>query len=207
MLCSFLVFFFFTFEFFPKPSQFVDPSQHFWVCNFITVGGLKWRDTITVFKTDSSQKYRLHCGGLLHSLPTLYFRSSSNFSSNLWIFFFSTWILLVSWAEVSSSRSSSQEPREELRLRLDRKKKEPGQHRHLLYSRITHEMMNLRDKRVRVGRGRRYFRVVQVLLAMPVGVEARGHHRVTVLLQQLADQTTPSVRGQSGFLAVHALPL
>lgn len=51
---------------------------------------------------------------------TLYFRSSSNLSSNLWIFFFSMWILFVSWADVSSSFSSSQEPRDELRLRLER---------------------------------------------------------------------------------------
>lgn len=52
-------------------------------------------------------------------LLTRYLRSSSNLSSNLWIFFFSTWILLVSCAVVSSSFSSSQEPREELRLRLE----------------------------------------------------------------------------------------
>lgn len=57
---------------------------------------------------------------LVATAPTLYFRSSSNFSSNLWIFFFSTWILFVSWADVNSSLSSSQEPRDELRLRLER---------------------------------------------------------------------------------------
>lgn len=51
-------------------------------------------------------------------VPTLYLCSSSNFSSKRWIFFLSAWILLVSWAVVSSSFSSSQEPRDELRLRL-----------------------------------------------------------------------------------------
>lgn len=53
-------------------------------------------------------------------VPTLYFLSSSNFSSNLWIFFRSAWILFESWADVNSSFSSSQEPREELRLRLEK---------------------------------------------------------------------------------------
>lgn len=57
---------------------------------------------------------------LLPTILTRYLRSSSNLSSNLWIFFFSTWILLVSCADVSSSFSSSQEPREELRLRLQK---------------------------------------------------------------------------------------
>lgn len=46
---------------------------------------------------------------------TLYFLSSSNLSSNFRIFFLRLWILRVSCAGVRSSRSSSQDPREELR--------------------------------------------------------------------------------------------
>lgn len=57
---------------------------------------------------------------LITAPPTLYLCCSSYFSSNLWIFFFSTWIRFVSCAVVSSSFSSSQEPRDELRLRLGR---------------------------------------------------------------------------------------
>lgn len=66
----------------------------------------------------------------------------------------------------------------------------------------------LPDKRVRVRRRGRHFRIVQVLLALSVGVEAGGQHRVAVLLQQLADQAPPTgVGGQPGLLPVHALPL
>lgn len=65
----------------------------------------------------------------------------------------------------------------------------------------------LPDKWVCVRWRGRHFSVVQVLLALSVGVETRGQHWVAVFLQQLADQSSPGVGGQSGFLTVHALPL
>lgn len=143
---------------------------------------------------------------VIAAVPTLYFRSSSNLSSNLWIFFFSTWILFVSWADVNSSFSSSQEPRDELRLRLQRCV--------MLLTSLTapsystnKTLSSLPDKWVCVRWRGRHFSVVQVLLALSVGVETRGQHWVAVFLQQLADQSSPGVGGQSGFLTVHALPL
>lgn len=30
-----------TFQFFPEFGQFIDPSQHLWICGFITVRGLE----------------------------------------------------------------------------------------------------------------------------------------------------------------------
>lgn len=65
----------------------------------------------------------------------------------------------------------------------------------------------LPDKGVSVGWRRRHLGVVQVLLALSVGVEARGQHGVAVLLQQLPDQSAAGVWRQPGLLAVHALPL
>lgn len=143
-------------------------------------------------------------------VPTLYFLSSSNFSSNLWIFFRSAWILFESWADVNSSFSSSQEPREELRLRLEKYRSVVNftdSSSLLAIKNIWKDVKCLPDKWVCVGWWGRHFRVVQVLLAVSVGVEARRQHRVAVLLQELPDQTSPGVRGQSSFLAVHALPL
>lgn len=158
-----------------------------------------------------SESFLVLCHAAVTAVPTLYFRSSSNLSSNLWIFFFSMWILFVSWADVSSSFSSSQDPRDELRLRLERlttiqltfPRRHPSHSRHMHKPRRVF----LPDKRVRVRRRGRDFGVVQVLLALSVGVEAGGQHRVAVLLHQLADQTSPGVGGQPGLLPVHALPL
>lgn len=65
----------------------------------------------------------------------------------------------------------------------------------------------LPDERVRVRRRRRYFGVRQILLALPVGVEAGRYHGVAVFLQQLADQKAAGVRGQSRLLEVRVLPL
>lgn len=65
----------------------------------------------------------------------------------------------------------------------------------------------LPDKWVCVWWWGRHFSVVQVLLALSEGVEARGKHWVAVFLEQLADQSPSGVRGQSSLLAVHALPL
>lgn len=65
----------------------------------------------------------------------------------------------------------------------------------------------LPDERVCVRRRGRDFGVRQILLALPVGVEARRYHGVAVFLQQLADQKAASVRGQSRLLAVRGLPL
>lgn len=54
-------------------------------------------------------------------LLTLYLRSSSNFSSNLRIFFLRLWIFLESCVDVSFSHSLSHDPSEELRRRLNTK--------------------------------------------------------------------------------------
>lgn len=121
----------------------------------------------------------------------------------------------MSWAVVSSSFSSSQEPRDELLLRLQRVAESvgvkdlprlganPGPPKK---TRQTHGGV-LPDEGVRVGRGGGYFGVRQVLLALAIGVEAGRQHGVAVFLQQLADEKTAGVRRQPRFLAVHAVPL
>lgn len=63
------------------------------------------------------------------------------------------------------------------------------------------------DEGVSVWWRGRHLGVVQILLGLTVGVEARRHHGVAVLLQQLTDESPTDVRRQSSFLAVHALPL
>lgn len=65
----------------------------------------------------------------------------------------------------------------------------------------------LPDERVGVRRRRGYFGVRQILLALPVGVEARRYHGVAVFLQQLADQKAAGVRGRPRLLEVGVLPL
>ena len=65
---------------------------------------------------------------------------------------------------------------------------------------------NTPHERVRIGGRRRHFRVVQVLPALPVSVEAGGQHGVAVHLQELPNQA-PSLGGEACFVSVHALLL
>ena len=55
-----------------------------------------------------------------------------------------------------------------------------------------------------IGGRRGHFRVVQVLPALPIGVEAGREQGVAVLVQELPDQA-PGLRGQACFVSFHAL--
>lgn len=61
------------------------------------------------------------------------------------------------------------------------------------------------DERVRVGRWGRHLGVVQVLLRVPVGVEARRDHGIRVFLQQLTDHFAPGMGWKVGFFTVHVV--
>lgn len=53
---------------------------------------------------------------------------------------------------------------------------------------------HLPDEGVGIGRRRRHFRVVQILLAAAIGVEAGRRHGVAAFLQQLADEAAAGAR-------------
>lgn len=57
-----------------------------------------------------------------------------------------------------------------------------------------------------VGGRRRHFCVIQVLPALPVGIEPGGQHGVAVLIQKLVNQA-PSLWGEAGFIRVCILLL
>lgn len=65
----------------------------------------------------------------------------------------------------------------------------------------------LPDKGVGIGWRWRNLSVVQILLTVSISVEPRRDHWVAVLLQELANQLSTSVRWQTSFFAVHTLPL
>lgn len=52
--------------------------------------------------------------------------------------------------------------------------------------------------------GRRHFRVVQVLPALPISIEPRREHGVAVLIQELTNQA-PGLRGEVRFVRVFVL--
>lgn len=129
-----------TFEVFAKPGQLIHPPQDLGVGRFVTVWRLERENTAPIIVVSKNRK-QTHKGpfwksgsGIRLDFPaavsqtfgeffilTLYLRSSSNFSSNLRIFFLRLWIFLESCVDVSSSHSFSHEPSEELRRRLNTK--------------------------------------------------------------------------------------
>lgn len=52
---------------------------------------------------------------------------------------------------------------------------------------------------MRIGRRRRHFCIIQVLLALSIGIEARGQHGIAVLIQKLANQA-PGLRGKASLI-------
>lgn len=65
---------------------------------------------------------------------------------------------------------------------------------------------NIPHERMGIWGRRRHFCVIQVLPTLPVSIEPRREHGVTVLIQKLANQA-PGLRGEARFTRAHVLLL
>lgn len=65
---------------------------------------------------------------------------------------------------------------------------------------------NIPHERMGIWGRRRHFCVIQVLPTLPISVEPRREHGVTVLIQELTNQA-PSLWGEVCFVGVHVLLL
>lgn len=55
-----------------------------------------------------------------------------------------------------------------------------------------------------IGGRRRHFCIIQVLPALPIGIESGGQHGVTVFIQKLVNQA-PGLWGEASFIRIHIL--